>query len=97
MCGFNVTADSLAQDAIDRVGPGGHYLVDTHTLCFMRSELFFPSLADRQNRPLWELSGMQDTRTRAVARLAKLRRDHQPPGPPPDLDRTIRDRFRIPQ
>jgi trimethylamine--corrinoid protein Co-methyltransferase len=35
--GIVVDADRLAVEAIKRVGPGGHYLEDPHTLKFMRS------------------------------------------------------------
>ena len=35
-------AESLAAEAIDRVGPAGHYLMDAHTVRSMRSEWFHP-------------------------------------------------------
>ncbi|MGD2206123.1 MAG: trimethylamine methyltransferase family protein, partial [Anaerolineae bacterium] len=76
-------------------GPGGHYLMDAHTMQFMRSELFHPALADRQNRPAWEAAGKLDTRARAIARVEKLLREQEPPGLPPEIDAAIRDRFGI--
>jgi trimethylamine--corrinoid protein Co-methyltransferase len=93
--GIEVTADSLAVDAIDRVGPGGHYLMDDHTLRFMRSELFQPTVADRRNRAAWEAAGKADARARAVARVEKLLHEHAPPGLAPAVDAAIRARFRI--
>ncbi len=93
--GIEVTEDSLAEEAIHRVGPGGHYLMDRHTLQFMRSELFYPPLADRQNRAMWEEAGKKDTRARAIARVERLLRKHQPPGLPPAVDAAIRVRFNI--
>ncbi len=93
--GIEVSGDSLAVEAIDRVGPGGHYLMDPHTLRYMRSELFQPALADRQNRAMWEADGKADLRRRATARAENLLRAHQPPGVPPDLDREIRGTFHI--
>jgi trimethylamine--corrinoid protein Co-methyltransferase len=93
--GIEVTGDSLAVEAIERVGPGGHYLVDDHTLQFMRSEFFFPPLADRRNRATWEAAGKPDTRARAMARVEKLLQQHKSPGLPQDVDRAIRDRFNI--
>jgi trimethylamine---corrinoid protein Co-methyltransferase len=91
--GIAVTETSMAVDAIDRVGPGGHYLMDAHTREFMRSEVFHPLVADRQNRAAWEASGGQDARARARARVAKLLAEHEPPGLPPDVDADIRSRF----
>lgn len=93
--GVEVTDETLATEAIGRVGPGGHYLMDGHTLRFMRSELLQPPLADRQGRAAWEAAGKQDTRTRAAARVERLLRPHYSPGLPPAVDAAIRDRFPI--
>jgi len=92
---IEVTEDSLAVEAIHRVGPGGHYLMESHTLQFMRSEFSYPPLADRRNRALWEEAGKKDTRARAIARVERLLRKHQPPGLPPEVDAAIRARFNI--
>lgn len=93
--GIDVTEPALAVEAIDRVGPGGHYLMDDHTLRFMRTELYDPPLGDRQNRSTWEQSGKQDTRTRAVAQVEKLLQEHRPPGLPSDVDAEIRATYPI--
>lgn len=93
--GVDVTGDSLALEAIERVGPGGHYLMDAHTLRFMRSELYNPALSDRRNRPAWEAAGSPDTRARATARLEYLLLAHDPPGLSSQIDASARDRFAI--
>ncbi len=93
--GIEVTEDALAVEAIHRVGPGGHYLMDPHTVQFMRSELFYPTVADRQNRSVWELQGKQDTRARAAARVKALLSKHQAPGLPAPVDAAVRARFNI--
>ncbi len=93
--GVEVSDASLAVQVIDRVGPGGHYLMDAHTVQFMRSELFQPALADRQNRPMWEAAGKLDTRARATARVEWLLDGHEPPGLPPEADAAIRDTLNI--
>ena len=93
--GMDVTDDALAVDAIDRVGPGGHFLMDGHTLRFMRSELFHPLLADRQNRAAWELAGKKDSRARAAARATTLLREHEPKPLAPGVESSIRARFNI--
>jgi trimethylamine--corrinoid protein Co-methyltransferase len=93
--GITATDSSMAVELIHRVGPGGHYLMDPHTVRFMRSELYHPPLADRQNRALWEATGKQDTRARATARVETLLRDHEPPGLPPEVDATVQAKFDI--
>jgi trimethylamine--corrinoid protein Co-methyltransferase len=93
--GIEVTGDSLAVEAIGRVGPGGHYLMDAHTLQFMRSELYHPALSDRRNRAAWEAAGSPDTRARATARLEALLLAHEPPGLPSQIESAVRERFAI--
>ena len=93
--GIEVTEDTMAVEAIHRVGPSGHYLMDAHTMQFMRRELFYPPLADRQTRAMWEAGGKQDSRARAIARVEQLLRGHKPPGLPPEVEAAIRTRFNI--
>ena len=40
--GIAAEGDMLAVEAIDRVGPGGNYLLDDHTLKYLRKERFSP-------------------------------------------------------
>jgi trimethylamine--corrinoid protein Co-methyltransferase len=58
MGGIPVNTDALAIDVIERVGPGGHYLQDQHTLDNFRkirySELFDRSIFDQ-----WQSTGSQ--------------------------------------
>jgi trimethylamine--corrinoid protein Co-methyltransferase len=93
--GIELTEESLGTEAIDRVGPGGHYLMDPHTLRHMRSEFFYPPIADRQNRASWEAAGRLDTRARAAARAAKLLAEHAAPILPAGVEEKIRARFQI--
>jgi trimethylamine--corrinoid protein Co-methyltransferase len=93
--GVEVTEASMAVEAIHRVGPGGHYLMDAHTVQFMRSDRFYPQMADRQNRAAWEEGGKKNTRARAIARVKELLQMHEPPGLPVDVDAVIRARFNV--
>jgi len=93
--GINVTDEMLAVEAIERVGPGGHFLTDDHTIKFMRSEFFLPKVGDRRDRELWEEEGRLDTRARAAARVEQLLREHQPPGLPAEVDAALQEKFSI--
>jgi trimethylamine--corrinoid protein Co-methyltransferase len=93
--GIEVSEESLGTEVIDRVGPGGHYLMDPHTLRHMRSELYYPPIADRQNRASWEVAGRLDARARAAARVAKLLAEHAAPTLPAGVEEKIRARFQI--
>ena len=91
--GVEVTPATLGVEAIERVGPGGHYLLDDHTRQFMRAEHFLPTLADRQSRGSWELEGRRDTRQRARARVEKILAGHAAPGLPPQMEAALRQHF----
>ena len=93
--GVEVSRNSMATEAIGRVGPGGHYLLDPQTLEYMRSEYFYPVVADRQNRGAWEVTGKLTARERAIQRVQKLLERHRPVALQPDADREIRTRFNI--
>jgi len=93
--GIDITEETMAVEAIGRVGPGGHYLADPHTVRHMRSEFFYPRVADRQSRAMWEEDGRRDTRARAQERVAALLAGQRPPAWPADVDAAIRSEFRI--
>ncbi len=52
--GIDINEETLALDVIDRVGPGGHFLSEEHTLRNFKSN-WFPKLFDKQNLQSWEL------------------------------------------
>jgi len=77
--GMEVNQDTLALDAIDRVGPGNHYLMDEHTFRFMKTEHYYPSsLINRKGREDWENEGKQDARQRAILITKDILANHQP-------------------
>ena len=92
--GVEVNDDTLALDVIDRVGPGGHYLMDEHTLRYMRSEHYYPSVVfDRQGRDMWEEAGGTDAWTRAKEIARRILAEHEPQPLDPDTDAWIQKRF----
>jgi trimethylamine--corrinoid protein Co-methyltransferase len=93
--GIEVTEHSLAEEAIKRAGPGGHYLMDEHTLRFMRSEFYQPGLADRRTPAIWEADGRPELRARAAARVRMLLSEPVQSGLEAGVDAAIRARFNI--
>lgn len=43
---FNINDETLALEVIDKVGPGGHFLNEKHTLKHLRKELWIKSLSE---------------------------------------------------
>jgi trimethylamine--corrinoid protein Co-methyltransferase len=46
--GISTEEERLAVEVIERVGPGGNFLIDDLTLKYFRTERFFPSLLLRE-------------------------------------------------
>lgn len=94
--GIEVDEETLALDVIDRVGPGGHFLMDEHTVRHMRSELYYPSpVFDRMKRELWERSGASDAWTRARESARRILDEHRADPLETELDEWIRSEFSL--
>jgi trimethylamine--corrinoid protein Co-methyltransferase len=70
--GLGTSDEDLAVEAIDRVGPGGNFLMDEHTLNNFRREMFAPALLDYQSFPAWEAGGATSLLDRARTRIRDL-------------------------
>jgi trimethylamine--corrinoid protein Co-methyltransferase len=77
--GIAVTPETLAYEVMARVGPGGNYLMDPHTIKRCRTEFWQPALGDRQGIEAWMAGGRQDEAARAAKRWQKLLAAHQDP------------------
>ena len=92
--GIEVNEETLAIDVIDRVGPGNHFLMDKHTMRYMRTEHYFPSeFINRQGRHNWEKDGEIDARTRAQEIARHILAEYEPTPIDADVDVWIKERF----
>jgi len=57
IAGINVNEDSLGFEVIEKVGSGGTYVMEDHTVEHMMQEFFFPALSVRSNFDIWEQRG----------------------------------------
>jgi trimethylamine--corrinoid protein Co-methyltransferase len=55
--GIKVNEDTLGFDVIKKVGPGGNYIMEDHTVEHMMDEFFYPKLGVRLNYDVWEDQG----------------------------------------
>ncbi|MBI2303502.1 MAG: trimethylamine methyltransferase family protein [Chloroflexi bacterium] len=76
--GIEVNEDTLALEAIERVGPGGNFLTDRHTLKHMRPTWFVPPLFNYDKWEVWQSKGAKDYLARAREKARELLREHQP-------------------
>lgn len=77
--GIVVDPETLAFDVIARVGSGGNYLMENHTLERYRSEFWLPKVFSRTGIEKWQQEGRPDVKQRALSRWKKLVADHQDP------------------
>ena len=63
--GIHVSDKTLATPVIEKVGPGGHFVLEDHTVEHMMDEFFYPDLAVRMNFDLWEQQGRPSMLSRA--------------------------------
>lgn len=76
--GVTVDEETLALDVIHRVGPGGDFLADDHTLKHFKEEFWFPSLIDRKRRDEWEAGGNMDHAQRVRKKVIDLIENYHP-------------------
>ncbi len=70
--GIVVDDDSLALDVIKKVGVGGMFLGQRHTMEHLRTEHFIPKLVDRRSFDLWDANGRKSMEDRARARIEEI-------------------------
>jgi trimethylamine--corrinoid protein Co-methyltransferase len=65
LAGIQVNEETLGFDVIEKVGPGGNYVMEDHTVDHMMDEFFYPNLSVRCNFDIWEERGRPDMLSRA--------------------------------
>ena len=78
MQGMHVDDENLAVDIIKSVGPGGDFLMQEHTMKYMRTLPSVPNLIERNNRENWLASGGKGLAERAAEKAAEILANHNP-------------------
>jgi trimethylamine--corrinoid protein Co-methyltransferase len=85
MAGAKLDGDALALEVIHRVGPGGDFLTDEHTIAHFR-DLWQPRLFDRRRAADWRAAGAQRLGDRLRDKTVAIIESHRPQ-PLPDAVR----------
>jgi trimethylamine--corrinoid protein Co-methyltransferase len=88
MEGIPVDRENLAVEAIKRVGPGGHFLGDVHTLDHFRDN-WQPDLTDRRTYQDWQSRGAKSMGQLAKEKIKELKERHQPQPLSPEVKAEI--------
>ena len=89
--GIEVNDNTLALDIIRKVGPGGHFLAERHTLENLRREHFIPELTDRRSFEKWLKEGAKDIVKIAKEKVKLILQKHQVPPLEKDVQKEIRN------
>jgi trimethylamine--corrinoid protein Co-methyltransferase len=87
MQGMRVDDENLAADIIKSVGPGGDFLMQEHTMKYMRTLPSSPNLITRDNRENWLMAGGESIAERAAAKAVDILENHKPM-PLSDVDKS---------
>jgi len=87
--GIEVNDETLAVDVIDKVGPGGHFLAEKHTLNHFKESLFFSELTSRHSYDAWKKEGGKSMFKRAGEKAGEILREHWPTPLDKDVQKEI--------
>jgi trimethylamine--corrinoid protein Co-methyltransferase len=76
--GVDFDSEALALNVIDKVGPGGIYLSQRHTLGRVRKEHYMPRMSDRNFYSAWSRDGSKQIKDRARDKALEILRTHSP-------------------
>lgn len=87
--GIEVNQDTLGLDAIDRVGPGGNFLADEHTMKYYKKETWYPQLFKRDFYENWVKDGSKDLFVRGNERAVNILDNYKPEPLPKGVEEKI--------
>jgi trimethylamine--corrinoid protein Co-methyltransferase len=85
--GIEVNENTLAVECVEKLGPGGNYIMEDHTVEHMFDEFFFPSLSVRMNFDLWKEQNEPTPLSRAHELAHELLQNKEPVLSPDEIMR----------
>jgi Trimethylamine:corrinoid methyltransferase len=70
--GLEFSEENLAVDIIKKIGPGGSFIVEPHTMKRMKTAGLLTKLSDRDTRSQWTKKGAHDIDDRAMVRVREI-------------------------
>ncbi len=88
---IEVSAETIALDAITEAGPGGHFFGVEHTMSRYETAFYQPILTEQRNFETWEEAGSLDAQMRANRIWKQLLTDYQQPPLDPAIDEELKE------
>jgi len=70
--GLEFSEENLAVDIIKKIGPGGSFIVEPHTMKRMKTAGLLTKLSNRDSRTQWEKKGAHDIHDHAMTRVREI-------------------------
>jgi len=78
LSGMEISDEHLALDVIQKVGPGGHFLQEPHTMKHFKNELWRPKVFTRMPFERWKKTGSKTTEDRVREEIKHILDTHEP-------------------
>ena len=89
--GVDLSTEALALDALEEVGPGGHFLGAAHTQRNFESAFYRSTVADNNSFEQWQAEGELDAAKRANAIWKQQLQEYTGPDLDPAIDEALLD------
>ncbi|MBS3970593.1 MAG: trimethylamine methyltransferase family protein [Clostridia bacterium] len=76
--GIDINDETLAVDVIKQVGAGGDFLMQEHTMKYMRTAQSSPKLMNRKMKYAWNEAGSKDLTQVAREEAVHILKNHKP-------------------
>ena len=76
--GFEINEETLAEELVEAVGPGGTFMNQEHTARHFREELWLPKLWSRHNYAGWRAAGARTETAQAEEIYEQVMAEHHP-------------------
>ena len=87
--GFDVNEETLALDLINKVGPGGNYLIERHTVEHVH-ECWRPMISHSSSYGAWKAEGARDVVQVAREKVKEILATHKPRPLDADIQKRVR-------
>jgi trimethylamine--corrinoid protein Co-methyltransferase len=87
--GIRIDREAIALDLIDKVGPGGHFTGEHHTLQHFKTATWYPKLLDRNNYTQWKAKGGKTLRQRCIEEAKRILTEHEVEPLPKETSREL--------
>ena len=87
--GIEVNDETLALDLIHKIGPGGNYLAERHTLKHLEKAHYSPKISDRRPYETWKKAGSKTVVEVAREKAKEILEKHQPTPLEKDIQKEI--------